>query len=286
MKKRLRAIKQITVNADIAANRAMQNRYGALASMSQRGKTDETPVDFPDFDACLITPRKPCGAHRAILYLHGGAYVAGGVAYARGFGSVLAVETGLPVLCAAYRLAPEHIFPAALDDALSAYLTLLARGYAGDEVVIAGESAGGGLALALAMRLRDENLPMPEKLVCISPWTELCCDLPSHKQNADADPTLDTGALRMYAKLYANGYLKDPRVSPYYGDCRGLPETLMLAGGDEMLLSDAKCMAEKMAAAGCRVTLDVAPGMWHVYPLFGTPESRAAIEKIVAFLAA
>ncbi|MEG2083577.1 MAG: alpha/beta hydrolase, partial [Oscillospiraceae bacterium] len=239
---------------------------------------------FDNFKAAVITPKEFFDEDRALLYLHGGAYVAGGIEYSLGFGSVLAARSGMTTLCAAYRLAPEHVFPCAIDDALEAYERLLSKGYSPDNISFVGESAGGGLLFALLLRLKDEGKPMPRSTVALSPWTDLTLSLPSYTENADVDPTLSLESLKFCARLYASYDLDNPYVSPLYGNLAGLPRSLIIAGSCELLLDDAREMAKKLSASGCDCTLVISEGMWHVFPLFGVPESRAALDNIDSFL--
>ena len=219
-----------------------------------------------------------------ILYLHGGGYTAGGLDYAKGFGALLASQTRLIVFCVAYRLAPEHKFPAAQDDALAAYQYLLDSGYAPEHIAIAGESAGGGLALSLTLRLRDEHKPLPACVVAISPWADLSLSGSSYRNNVQRDPTLIRESLAYYAIAYAAGHENEAYVSPVRGDFCGFPPSLLFAGGDEILLSDAKTVYQQMKKAGAECTLVVEDGMWHVYPLYGTREGKRALEQMSLYL--
>ena len=217
-----------------------------------------------------------------ILYLHGGGYVAGCLHYARGSASVLATETNRKVLAVAYRLAPEHPFPAAIDDALCAYQYLLDAGYA--RISLVGESAGGGLIFSLCLKLKELGLPQPEKLVGISPWTDLKFTGESHISNRKNDPTLSVRALHVAAEAYAKGQEENPFVSPIYGDLSGLPRSLIFAGSRELLLDDSRMLTELLRKYGCDCELIVEEGLWHVYVLFKIPEARKALKKISAFL--
>ena len=208
--------------------------------------------------------------------------MAGCLNYARGSASVLAVETGRKVLAVAYRLAPEHPFPAAVEDAINAYKYLIDEGYT--RISFAGESAGGGLIFALCLKLKELGLPQPDKLVSISPWTDLNFTGESHITNRKKDPTLSVKALRVAAKAYADGQADNPLVSPIYGDLTGLPCSLIFAGSHELLLDDARMLAARLCECGCDSELIIEEGLWHVYVLFKIPEARKALKKIAAFL--
>ena len=223
---------------------------------------------------------------RHLLFLHGGAYRAGAPANYRHFTWRLAAATHAIVLAIDYRLAPEHPFPAALDDAVSAYRWLLDGGAAPDKILLMGDSAGGGLTLAALLKLRDDGLPLPAAAVALSPWTDLALTGASLKLNARSDPMLNVEHLPMLAQEYLAG--ADPRlpyISPLYGDLAGLPPILLQVGGDEILRDDAVRMHERLRDAGCQSELEVWPRMPHVWHAFAPvlPEARRAIASVGAF---
>ncbi|MCH8499837.1 MAG: alpha/beta hydrolase [Marinobacter sp.] len=209
----------------------------------------------------------------ALLYLHGGAYIIGSPATHRGLTGHLAKATGYQVFCIDYRLAPEHPFPAALDDAVAAYQALLAEGYAPGSISIAGDSAGGGLTLALALRLRDEGLPLPASLVALSPWV----DISNSELDTLADePVLQTRWTSNAATLYrAEVAVDHPYVSPIHGNLTGLPPLLVQVGSDEVLLRDAQRLADKARKQGVTTTLEIYNGLWHVFQIHAGPMTRA-----------
>jgi epsilon-lactone hydrolase len=224
---------------------------------------------------------------RHVLYLHGGAYVLGWPSLYRDLTWRIAIATEASVLCIDYRLAPEHPFPAALDDAVAAYRWLLAQGADARRIAIAGDSAGGGLMLATLLRLRDEGTPLPAAAATVSPWTDLALTGGSFRPNGGKDPMVPVEAAGRAVEFYLAG--ADPRhpyASPLYGDPAGLPPTLILAGSDEVLRDDAVRMADRMRAAGCEIEIDVRPNMFHGWHLFSRlmPESRHAIARVGAFL--
>jgi acetyl esterase/lipase len=233
----------------------------------------------------VATPLSRDGRH--ILYLHGGAYLFGSPSLYRDFIWRIADATGTRVLCVAYRLAPENPFPAAVDDAVATYRWLLAQGADSRSVAIMGDSAGGGLAFATLLRLRDEAVPLPAASVALSPWTDLTLSSESARRNAEADPMLSVGYARSFAGWYLNGAdPRHPQASPLYGNHTGLPPSLLMVGEDEILHDDAALMADRLRAAGCVAELEVWPRMMHVWPLFARilPEGRAAIARIGAFV--
>jgi monoterpene epsilon-lactone hydrolase len=223
-----------------------------------------------------------------VLYLHGGGYVSGSIRSHRHLAALIARAATARALILDYRLAPEHPFPAALEDARAAYTWLLANGLTPGQVVIAGDSAGGGLALATALVLRDAGQPLPAALVGLSPWTDLAASGESMRINARADLMLTVALVRWFARMALGD--TDPRMplaSPLYADLGGLPPLLIQVGSDEILLSDSVVLAERALAAGVDVTLEVWPGMQHVWQFAACflPEGRRAVERIGTFIA-
>jgi epsilon-lactone hydrolase len=224
---------------------------------------------------------------RNVLYFHGGAYVSGGPAYYRHFTWRIADAIGARVWVLQYRLAPEHPFPAALEDAVEGYAWLTEKASNTRRLFLMGDSAGAGLALCLLLKLRDDGKPLPAAAVAMSPWTDLALTGQSLISNAAADPLLNADDLPQLARLYLAGV--DPRTpyaSPLYGDAAGLPPVLIQVGGDEILRDDAIRMAEKLRAHNPRSKLEVWPRMPHVWQLFVPilPEARRAIAQIGDFI--
>ncbi|MBW8367576.1 MAG: alpha/beta hydrolase fold domain-containing protein [Arenimonas sp.] len=221
---------------------------------------------------------QPCREGR-VLFLHGGAYCVGSPRTHRALAAWLARDSGLPVVVPDYRLAPEHPFPAALDDALAVYDALIAQG----PVVIAGDSAGGGLALALAVQVRDSGRPVPAGVALLSPWV----DLRPGQQPADVpgEAMLSADWMQACAGHYAGTATDDPRVSPLLADLRGLPPVLVQCGTDELLHVQSRALADALTAAGVQTTLDVVPHRWHVFQLHAgqLPSANAAVSRIARF---
>lgn len=243
------------------------------------------PVDAGGVPAEWIVP--PNATETVILYLHGGGYAIGSIVSHRGLASRVARAAEARALLIEYRLAPEHPFPAAVDDAVAAYRFLLQAGVAPSRIVVAGDSAGGGLALATLLALRDAGDPQPAAGVTLSAWADLACTGESYTTRAPFDPLSDPKGLQQMADYYLNG--ADPRTplaSPLYADLTGLPPLLMQAGTDEIFQDDSVQVAEKARAAGVDVTLEVAPGMIHVFQVYASmlPEAADAIERIGAFV--
>lgn len=227
------------------------------------------------------------GSARVVLYLHGGSYTQGSPLTHRGITTRLAVASAARVLAIAYRLAPEHRFPAAVEDATAAYRWLVAQGTAPQRIVFAGDSAGGGLVVATAVALRDAGDPLPAALACISPWTDMAGTGASVVTRAHADPWLKPDGLAAAGRVYVGDADPcTPLASPIYADLRGLPPMLIQVGNDEILLDDSTRLAKRAKAAGVNVTLAVWPGMWHVWHAFGgyVPEADRAIRELGAFV--
>ena len=225
---------------------------------------------------------------KAILYFHGGGFRIGSVASHRDLIAQIAVASGCRVLAINYRLAPEHRFPAALDDALAAYGWMLGQGLTPGNVAFAGDSAGGNLVLAAMLALRERGLPLPIAAVLMSPWTDLAATGTSYVTRAEVDPIHQRPMILALAKNYLGGQGDpcDPLVSPLYADLAGLPPLLIQVGDRETVLDDSVMFAELARAAGVDVHLEVWDGMIHVFQMFGAelPEAHRAIASIAGFL--
>lgn len=285
MKLQLHLAKPIVRFTGIDAARKAQDNLGKVSARLLQSKVTYTDVPFETFSASWATPLGCSTADtHVVLYLHGGGYTAGGLDYSKGFGGVLAAATGLNIFCIAYRLAPEHKYPAALDDAITAYRYLLDHGYRPDHIAFAGESAGGGLCYCLALRCQSEDLPLPACILGISPWTDLTMSGKSYHNNVWRDPSLCRESLAYYVLMYAAGHEDEAFVSPIFGDLNAFPPSLLFAGSDEILLDDSRTLFSLLERAGCRASLHIERGMWHVYPLYGTPEGRVAVKQMAEFL--
>ena len=224
---------------------------------------------------------------RAVLYLHGGAYALGSLATHRGLVSRIARAARLRVFSLDYRLAPEHPFPAAVDDAAAAYRWLIRSGLAPEHIVVAGDSAGGGLTVATLVSLRDAGERLPAAGVCLSPWVDLEVTGPSMIANAERDPIVHReGALRLAAAYLGPVSPRHPLASPIHADLGGLPPLLIHVGTAEALLDDAGRLAERARRAGVDVTYEAWPDMIHVWHFFAplVPEARRALERVGAFI--
>jgi acetyl esterase/lipase len=232
-----------------------------------------------------LQARGPTPALDAVLYLHGGAYCVGSPATHRSITTRLARLTGASVFAADYRLAPEHPFPAAVDDAVAAYRGMLATGLTPDRITIAGDSAGGGLALATALRLRDLGQAVPAALVLFSPWVDL--GAPDRGPEPAGEVMISLPWVNECARAYLGGKdPADPLASPINGDLRGLPPTLIQVGQDEILLQDSRRLRQALAAAAGEVSLQEYPRRWHVFQSNAgvLADADRALESAAAFI--
>ena len=226
-------------------------------------------------------------ADRAVLYLHGGGYIIGSVRTHRVLMAGLSQASGARVLGLEYRLAPEHPFPAPVEDAVAAYRWLLAEGYDAANIAVAGDSAGGGLTVSVMVQLRYLGLPMPGAAVCFSPWVDLEGVGESMDANAEIDPMVQREGLSFMAEVYLGGCNpRAPLAAPLYADLQGLPPTLIQVGSAETLLDDSTRLADRTRAAGVDVRLDVWEDMIHVWQLFAPmlPEGWEALAQAGEFI--
>ena len=278
----LSIFKPLLEACSLETSRKGQNKIGELMESVYRRQVIVKEHSFDLFEGAWMIPKDE-RRQGVILYLHGGGYTCGDLEYAKGFGAALAVQCGVRVFCAAYRLAPEHRYPAALDDSLTAYEYLLSKGYPAKEITVCGESAGGGLGYALSLRLRQKGEPVPGALIGISPWTDLTSSGESYSTNEDADPSMTLKQLDFYAGCYTDDRT-DPLVSPLFAELEGMPPSLIFVGGDEIMLSDSVEMHRKLREAGCECEIVIAPERWHGYVLYGLKENEEDINTINQFL--
>jgi acetyl esterase/lipase len=242
-------------------------------------------VDAGGVTAYWVRTGKPANEDKVIVYLHGGGFILGSATANLGIPLRVGPAARTPVLSVEYRLAPEHPFPAAVEDTVSAYRWLLERGYKGADIALVGDSAGGGLAVSAALALVREKLPAPAAVVALSPLTDLTPVGDTRRTLAGYDPIVIGDPTARFA-LYAGVHdVRDPRISPVYADLRGMPPLLIQVGTREVLLSDSVRLARRAREAGVEVTLDVWEGMWHVWQDHAlAPEARQAAREIGLFL--
>lgn len=225
---------------------------------------------------------------KVLFYLHGGAYLLGSRRTHRQLVSHIARAAGIVAVVPEYRLAPEHPFPKGVDDAVAVYRGLLAAGVNAKDIIISGDSAGGGLAVATLLALRHAGVQLPAAAVLLSPFLDVTASGESATTRAAVDPWFHPGDIEVVARYYCPDESKwrNPLVSPVFANVAGLPPTLIQVGDDEILLSDSTRMADRLRAEGIEVELDVWPEMWHVFQLFvgKMPESRTAIYKMGIYM--
>jgi len=253
-----------------------------------------SPVQIPGLPEGLFaewihpanSPGTPTPVDKAIFYTHGGGYVTGNCVDHRMHVAKFVQAAGVGALLYDYRLAPEHPFPAAMQDTLTAYRWLLSQNVRPENIIIVGESAGGGLCLASLLAIRDEKLPLPAAGIALSPWTDLKCTGESYRTNANRDIST-LGSWEVWGSYYVGtNDPSHPWISPLYGDLHGLPAILIEVGNHEILLDDSRRFAEKARSAGVDITLHVWEGMVHCFPLLAPmfPEATQAWEEIILYI--
>lgn len=280
----------------------IQERASSRADLSlaeRRAIVDENATTFPtDADiqiASVDAAGVPCEwqtppdvkGQKCLLYFHGGGYAFGSTKSHRHLSSKMAQLADMRCLSVDYRLAPENPFPAAVDDAVTAYRWLLDQGIAAGNIALAGDSAGGGLAVATMLKAREEGLPLPAAAVLICPWTDMGCDRPSYRSRAQADPSITQAGIQASAKAYLKGAdIKTPLASPVYADLSGLPPCLVQVGEREVLVDDARDLVTSMRRVGTIAELEVWDGMVHVWHSFHPilKEGLQAVQRGADFL--
>jgi len=268
-------------------------RYGMEHAAMQELENDPIPKEIEiksimvdKIPADWIMPSNSI-KDRVILYLHGGGWVIGSPLTHRALNSTIAEATNLKILSIDYRLAPEDPFPAPLEDCVNAYKWLLSNGFNSDNIIIAGDSAGGNLTLATLLKLRDQGIDLPAGAICLSPATDLTLADDSYFENAETDPILaDIGAFWWYVVYFAGEDPHNPYISPLFGDLKGLPPILIQASTCEILYSDATRFVEKAKKVGTNAILQAWDDMTHVFQGLsgeGIPEAKDAINKIADF---
>lgn len=251
-----------------------------------------TDVDIKPINAngvpCELHMPPGADADRIIMYVHGGGYVIGSLTSHRAMVAELARAANCRALAVDYRLAPENVYPAAVDDAIAAYNWLCSSGYAPGKIVIAGDSAGGGLTVGTLVGLKDQGFPLPAAGVCISPWIDLEATGESYQTRKDIDPMVTYDLIKPMGETYvgAGGDIRAPSACPLHADLGGLPPLLIQVGSAEVLYSDSESLANKARAAGVDATLEEWPDMVHVWHLFfqNLGEGREAIKRIGEFV--
>ena len=243
------------------------------------------PFEIDGIPAAWVRPEGGHDRSKIILYCHGGGYTSGTLGYARLIASRMALATGYEVLAFQYRLAPEHPYPEALEDARLVWEYLMYLGWGARDIILAGDSAGGNLALELALDLRDSQRMLPWRMVLRSPWTDMTASGDSYEECRDLDPLLTRAYIEAVREAYAPG--EDwslPEFSPLFADLQGLPPTLIQVGGREILRDDSTRLHQKLLEAGVPAMLQSWPDMWHVFQMFPMRSASEAMEQMAQFL--
>lgn len=280
----------VVENTDIEKHRQSQDHFGALLGASKDVLTQVLDIPAKSADESVLHAEWNYvnRAHMKkyiILYCHGGGYSTGSSLYAKTLTSKLAMSTSMDVLSFDYRLAPENPYPAATQDAMRVWNYLMLLGYGARDIIVAGDSAGGNLALSLTLKLKEEGRLLPRGLVLMSPWTDLTSSGKSHQTKADIDPVLNAGYLEDMIQNYAAGQnLEDPYISPLFGEYEGFPPTYIQVGGNEILLDDSAMLYRKMLKANVSVKLDTFEGMWHVFQMSPFKTAYEAMDRNAEFI--
>ena len=281
-RKQLAHFKPLLTESKLSTARRGQEKLGEIMAMTCKKNLEISVMKMEHMDCARITPKDDT-RNGVMLYLHGGGYCCGDIGYAKGVGAMLASRFGIRVFAPAYRLAPSHPFPAPLEDAMTAYQYLLSHGYDGDRIILCGESAGAGMIYSLCTQLREKGLPMPSGIVALSPWTDLTASGESYKTNKSVDPSITKKRLDFFASLYTDDR-KNPLVSPLFADLTGMPPSLIIVGGDEIMLDDAVALHEKLLSIGCESELIIGEHLWHAYILYNLKERGDDYAAINRFL--
>ena len=270
-------------NSDLEKYRQSQDHIGTIF-----GNTKEISFREVDIDGMYgewVSVNRAHMKKYVILHCHGGGYSTGSSLYARTLTTKLASSTSMDVICFDYRLAPENPYPAASEDAMKVWNYLMLLGYGARDIIVTGDSAGGNMALALLLRLKQEERLLPRGLVLMSPWTDLTSSGESFGAKAELDPVLDREYIDRMANAYAGGTdLENPFISPLFGDFKGFPPTYIQVGDNEILLSDSERLYERMLKAHVSAKLEVFEGMWHVFQMSPFKAAGEAMDKNAEFI--
>ena len=279
----IKKVHGLVENPDIEKHRHSQDQLGAILGNTKDISYRE--MDIGGMYAEWISVNRAHMKKYVLLHCHGGGYSTGSSLYARTLTSKLAASTSMDVLCFDYRLAPEHPYPAATEDAMKVWDYLMLLGYGARDVILTGDSAGGNLALSLALKLKSQGRLLPRGILLLSPWTDLTSSGESFETKADVDPVLDSAYIDRMVEAYAvEQDLKDPYISPLFGNFTGFPPTYIQVGENEILLSDSKRLHQAFVEANVSVKMDIYSGMWHVFQMSPVKAAREAMDKNAEFI--
>lgn len=279
----IKRVHGLVENPDLEKHRQSQDHIGTILSNTREINYKE--IEIEGMPAEWVSVNRAHMKKYVILHCHGGGYSTGSSLYARTLTSKLATSTCMDVLCFDYGLAPEHPYPAALEDALKAWNYLMLLGYGARDVIVTGDSAGGNLALALTLKLKEQGRLLPRGLVLMSPWTDLTSSGKSFESRKEVDPVLDREYIDRMVMAYADGQdLENPYISPLFGEFENFPRTYIQVGDNEILLSDSKRLYKKLLEAGVSAKLDIFHGMWHVFQMSPFKTAAEAMDKNAEFI--
>lgn len=279
----IRRVHGMVENTDIEKYRQSQDHIGTVLGNTREITYRET--DISGMGAEWVSVNRAHMKKYVILHCHGGGYSTGSRLYARTLTAKLASSTSMDVLCFDYRLAPEHPYPAALEDAAKVWDYLMLLGYGARDVILTGDSAGGNLALALTLKLKEEERLLPRGMVLMSPWTDLTSSGKSFVTKAELDPVLDRVYIDKSVEAYVGGQdLTNPSISPLFGSFEGFPPTYIQVGVNEILLSDSLRLYKAMLDANVSVKLDKFKGMWHVFQMSPFKTALEAMDRNAEFI--
>ncbi len=279
----IKRVHGIVENPDIEKHRQSQDTLGSILGNTRDIHYRE--LNIGGLYAEWVGVNRAHMKKYVILHCHGGGYSTGSSLYARTLTSKLAESTSMDVLCFDYRLAPEHPYPAATEDAMKVWDYLMLLGYGARDIILTGDSAGGNLALSLVLKLKEQGRLLPRGIVLMSPWTDLTSSGKSFETKAEVDPVLDRDYIdRMVAAYAPDMDLKQPLISPLFGDFEGFPPVYIQAGENEILLSDSLRLHQALVDANVSVKMDTYKGMWHVFQMSPVKAAREAMDKNAEFI--
>ncbi len=272
----------IIENQDVEKQRESQENLGDLL---RKRELNYENFEIDGIMAEWVSVNRPHMKKYVILYCHGGGYMTGSYRYARSITNKLASSTSMDVLSFDYRLAPEHPYPAAIEDALKVWDHLMYLGYGARDIIIAGDSAGGNLALTLTLALKEQGRLLPRGLLLFSPWTDMTHSGKSYETKADVDPILTLNYIEEAIQAYAaDEDLEDPMISPVFADFTGFPQTFIQVGTNEILLSDSLKLDKQMLKCRVPVRIEQYKGMWHVFQMAPFKTAYEAMDEAAEFI--
>ena len=305
IRSQLNILKPFLAKWSLSTMRRAQESVNLLTAGNYKDAVRVEQIKVGNMRAAMLTPKEEL-LDGVALFIHGGGYCCGGMDYALCFASMLSAKCGMRVFTYEYRLAPEHPFPAALDDTMDAYGYLLSAGFEPSRILLCGESSGGGLCYSLCQKLRDKGRTMPAGILAISPWTDLSLRNDSYTLHAKSDPIMTVERLKYFADCYVHGGTtdnrgkiypntnpdkmaddlakSDPKISPLFDSHEKMPESLIFVGHDEIMYDDAVLMHTRLLEAGCRSELVVGYDLWHDFVLYDLPDRAGDFEKISKFI--